>query len=231
MQLVDQLEPKLSTTTRRLLSSSGSSYSSGSFAADHYRVKQQLQEEKDLHLQFCQDFGKACRQQRVRGAHTQEVRGKEPLLLYFRAPTCVVRDAHEDADEEPTVAPAAVLQPPLQHSATGAAACEAAANDVLVDGVAAAAAAAAAAATAAVTVTVMLGLSMVQHQILDQKMLLLQQQQQQQQQRMVMMVQRWIVAQLQKMQMHLLQRHQQQQRQQHRVVRSRPDDAYTLQQL
>jgi hypothetical protein len=99
MQLVDQLEPKVSTTTRRLLSNSGSSYSSGSYAADHHRVKQQLQVEKDLHLQFCQDFGKACTQH-VRGAHTQEVRGKEPLLLSFRAPTCVVRDA----DEEPTPA-------------------------------------------------------------------------------------------------------------------------------
>jgi hypothetical protein len=125
MQLVDQLQPNLSTTIRRLLSSSGSTCSSGSYAADHDRAKQQLQDEKDLHLQFCQDFGMACRQQHVRGTHTQEVRGKGPLLLSFRPPTCVVREA----DKEPT--------PALQPSATGVAA-----HGALADGVAAASAAA-----------------------------------------------------------------------------------------
>jgi hypothetical protein len=57
LQVVDKLAAeKLSRTTRRVLSSSSSSD-----AAAKARVKQQLQEVNELHVQFCSDFGRACR--------------------------------------------------------------------------------------------------------------------------------------------------------------------------
>lgn len=79
LQVAEKLAAeKLSRSTRAVLSRSSSSSSD---AAAQARVKQQMQDDNELHVQFCSDIGRACRQQHVRGAHTQEVRGRGPLLL------------------------------------------------------------------------------------------------------------------------------------------------------